>query len=1068
MFATRIVQKRKVSMKKVLCFCIAIYFIVNGYTQDGTDVINESGVHGGLIVLLNYGNETMAKELSDAGPFLVHYLNSEQKKVDAFRQVTQKTGNYGTITASLWLQQQSLPYADNTVNLLVMANADETLMNEIMRTLTPDGVVMINRNGTWEKRAKPRPDTIDDWTHTYYDASCNPVSHDKAVAPPHYLQWTAGPLWARSHGWTPSVSSMVSSGGRLISIVDEGVVGADSSRMNCWMLVARDAFNGLLLWKRPMQSWGSEGASGTPDGGAYMGNSKHNKVISGRFTMPPTINKRLVCVGNLIYATLGIDSLVSEIDARTGKTVRVFKDTGHADEMICIDNYLIVAVNPPADKRPPITPIDKEPELPPGKKVVCVDLKTGQTLWCDGPFIGMRSSLMQDPFGRLDLMAENGRLFIGTANHIEAHAIASGKLIWELPRPVPGPKTVKAIANYGIFYYRLSSMSCHNNVVLFAQPEPEENRSWHSLATKLYAFDAASGTQLWSQPIALWGHNTPASFFAMNDVVWAHEHTPSRTSKALKKDAKKPIEFYLKCIDLQTGKVLKRITTTEVFKAPHHHRCYRNRSTENYILASRRGVEFVDLKTGENYPNQWIRGGCLLGYLPCNGLLYTSTHSCRCYSSVLLRGFNALSAHSQQKPTPVADRLIKGPAYQKPCVDQLKKQDWSTYRGSSLRHGSTSTQTPVKLALKWCKKVGKGLTPPVCAGNALYLADTDSHTIHAIKETDGEAMWKTIVDGRVIAPPAYKEGKLFLGTAGGSVYSLRADDGCLAWRFLAAPQQRLIGSYNQLESAWPVSGVLVDDKYCWFAAGRSSYVDGGIYTYALERDSGKIAEENVVCLSDQKTGKMKKSKSQKTTIGLLNDIPTSNGTDIFIRNGNISSSSKKQTKPQLYTNAGFRDNTWFNRTCWMYGKFKQTGPTIILGDAIIGSNAYHKNGGGTDALYVPGEGYMVQCYPLSCIETRKPKPKWEKIINVRITAMIGSGDVIFIAGSPDMIDNDNPFGAIKGENGGRLTALSAADGSILGQMDLPSVPIWDGMIAANGNLYLSMIDGRVLCLTQKK
>ena len=38
--------------------------------------------------------------------------------------------------------------------------------------------------------------------------------------------------------------------------------------------------------------------------------------------------------------------------------------------------------------------------------------------------------------------------------------------------------------------------------------------------------------------------------------------------------------------------------------------------------SSRRGVEFVDLATGENTQNHWVRSGCLLGNLPCNGLLY--------------------------------------------------------------------------------------------------------------------------------------------------------------------------------------------------------------------------------------------------------------------------------------------------------------------------------------------------------------------------------------------------------------------------------------------------------------
>ena len=58
-------------------------------------------------------------------------------------------------------------------------------------------------------------------------------------------------------------------------------------------------------------------------------------------------------------------------------------------------------------------------------------------------------------------------------------------------------------------------------------------------------------------------------------------------------------------------------------------------------MASRRGVEFVDLATGENFQNHWVRSGCQLGDMPCNGLLYVAPHACVCYINAKLTGFNA-------------------------------------------------------------------------------------------------------------------------------------------------------------------------------------------------------------------------------------------------------------------------------------------------------------------------------------------------------------------------------------------------------------------------------------------
>ena len=50
-----------------------------------------------------------------------------------------------------------------------------------------------------------------------------------------------------------------------------------------------------------------------------------------------------------------------------------------------------------------------------------------------------------------------------------------------------------------------------------------------------------------------------------------------------------------------------------------------------------------------------------------------------------------------------------------------------------------------------------------------------------------------------------------------------------------------VGAFGQLESAWPVSGsVLVLDDQVYAAAGRSSFLDGGIFLYCLDPATGKL------------------------------------------------------------------------------------------------------------------------------------------------------------------------------------------------------------------------------------
>jgi len=82
------------------------------------------------------------------------------------------------------------------------------------------------------------------------------VAADSVVGPPRRMQWIAGPLWSRHHETMPSVSAMVSSGGRIFYIVDEAPVSMQGESPDQRALVARDAFNGIERWRIPIDDWG--------------------------------------------------------------------------------------------------------------------------------------------------------------------------------------------------------------------------------------------------------------------------------------------------------------------------------------------------------------------------------------------------------------------------------------------------------------------------------------------------------------------------------------------------------------------------------------------------------------------------------------------------------------------------------------------------------------------------------------------------------------------------------------------------------------------------------------------
>ena len=56
---------------------------------------------------------------------------------------------------------------------------------------------------------------------------------------------------------------------------------------------------------------------------------------------------------------------------------------------------------------------------------------------------------------------------------------------------------------------------------------------------------------------------------------------------------------------------------------------------------------------------------------------------------------------------------------------------------------------------------------------------------------------------------------------------------------------------------------------------------------------------------------------------------------------------------------------------------------------------------------------------------------------------------------------------LAGREGTVLLAVSANDGRRLSQYKLDELPVWDGMAAANGKLYVATQKGNILCLEKK-
>ncbi|UCF14541.1 MAG: PQQ-like beta-propeller repeat protein, partial [Phycisphaerales bacterium] len=198
--------------------------------------------------------------------------------------------------------------------------------------------------------------------------------------------------------------------------------------------------------------------------------------------------------------------------------------------------------------------------------------------------------------------------------------------------------------------------------------------------------------------------------------------------------------------------------------------------------------------------------------------------------------------------------------------------------------------------------------------------------------------------------------------------------------------------------------------------------------------------------------------------------------------------------PHISTTSGFLDDSWFNRTFWMYSSFwpgyylghrgAKSGQLLVVGPRMTFAVQAYPSRNLQSPQFKPGEkGYLLLAdendnepvladytrgIPKGIGFTRKEPPAWFKWVPTRIRAMVLAGDHLFVAGPPDAIDPDDPMAAFEGRSGAVLRTYSKIDGSAVTEQKLDAPPVFDGLIAARGRLYMSMEDGTVLCLGEKR
>jgi outer membrane protein assembly factor BamB len=308
---------------------------------------------------------------------------------------------------------------------------------------------------------------------------------------------------------------------------------------------------------------------------------------------------------------------------------------------------------------------------------------------------------------------------------------------------------------------------------------------------------------------------------------------------------------------------------------------------------------------------------------------------------------------------------------------------------------------------------------------------------------------------------------VIFGSADGWVYCVRADDGKLIWRYRAGPEDRRMAAFGQLESVWPVHGsVLVRDDIAYFAAGRSSHLDGGIRVTALDAATGKLRYRTTLAGPSYTVDNIK--QNYLLPMGALPDILQSVGPLIFMRSVAFNAKLEQQKGPaargglRLTTKAGFLDDSYFKRIPWTMSAKGGGYARLIVHDETTAYNVRmfdSLQGLDPKVYFTPGKkGYL-----LFAVNKQTGKQTWSHRIAIRATAMVATEGMLVVAGPPDVVDPKDPLGAFEGRKGGVLAVYDSATGKKLSECKLPSPPVFNGAAAANGRLYLALQDGSVAC-----
>ena len=1041
----------------------------------------DHGVKGGLVVHLGCGDGKATVALRANERFVVHGLDTDPVNVAQAREFIHSQGIYGPVSADVF-DGEHLPYAVDLVNVIVIGETCRVPRKELERVLVPSGVLLGNSksqipDARW---TKPRPDALDDWSHHLHGPGNNAVSKDSVVAPVGSLKWQCGPLWSRSHEFTSSLSILVSAGGRVFYVVDEGITSITTPDIpEQWVLIARDAFNGKELWRMPLPEWRSR-----------LGRNTALRSV------PPTAQRCLVADGDRVFVSSLLGAPIRAVDAATGEVVKCYDRTVGTREFVKVGDSIVLYMEKDGDKGQgsvcrlelasgelawsapkdryrgeSLGASDKVVVYHNGRSLVCFDFAGGNELWRTDAKSGSKR-------GQATTIIHEDIVLDCRSSLIVAHKARTGEVLWQA-------KTGgKAMRGYDSFVMR----GC----------------VWHAAGDRIVGYDLASGK--------------PVKTLDPRDVQSDGHHLRCHRAKAT--------ENYL--ITQYRGVEFIGVNGQGNSQTDW------TRGACSFGVVPANGLLYVPPNPCFCYPGVKVRG--LNAFAP-------TRDAGRNRAPRLLKG----PAYGEDLKSGIPDSGSEWSTYRGDAMRHGSTECAVAARVSvkwDIELGGRPTPPVmaggrVYVAVKdrhavFALDAGSGAvlwrftagarvdSPPTIDGGRVLFGCADGH-VYCVTADKGVLVWK------FRAAPAERMIMILdqLESAWPVHGSVLVEDGVV---YCAAGRSSMLDGGIRLYGLNPATGeVLCEanvtslEKVRDDIEGRPlipSYVMEGTHADVLVSEGGHIymgptmfdrrlnrRDWRYAMDTNQTTVAMDISKAPYIA---MNPALQSSGYEAFREFHRYQEKAWPQMTREykaryggmnlgdldmglhIAPTAGFLDDSWFNRTYWMYSarwpgwyhahRAAKTGQLLAVGrEQTYALQAYPERNR-QSPLFTPGtRGYLLTAdandnEPVLDFKTRgatkglgftrTAPPVWYDWVPIRIRAMVEAGDVLFVAGAPDTVPADDPMAAFDGRRGALLRAVSAADGKVLSELKLSAPPVFDGLIAAAGCLFVSTEDDRVVCLSE--